>query len=100
MVPDEFAGGGMLIEPQHKWLRSRTCGQRVMRSNPSQCRIKLISVPGRRRSTGPLGTGGSKFIIRKSGQVQLIRALPDPCALTPSARRINQHPPCRRDDTL
>ncbi|GFW18631.1 hypothetical protein TNCV_1222921 [Trichonephila clavipes] len=29
----------------------------------------LISGPGCRRSTGPLGTGGSKFKIRKSGYV-------------------------------
>ncbi|GFW33088.1 transposable element Tcb1 transposase [Trichonephila clavipes] len=39
----------------------------------SQCRLKLISCPGRRRSTKPLGTGGSKFIARRS-KVQLIRA--------------------------
>ncbi|GFX70420.1 uncharacterized protein TNCV_4473541 [Trichonephila clavipes] len=35
-------------------------------------RFKLISGPGR-RFTGPLGAGGSKFITRRSGQVQFIR---------------------------
>ncbi|GFV46201.1 hypothetical protein TNCV_2390811 [Trichonephila clavipes] len=40
-----------------------------------QCRLKLISGPGRARSTGALGTGESKSKTRKSGKVQLIRAL-------------------------
>ncbi|GFU94490.1 hypothetical protein TNCV_2644761 [Trichonephila clavipes] len=31
-----------------------------------QCLFQLISGPGRRRSTGPLGAGKSKFITRKS----------------------------------
>ncbi|GFW52697.1 hypothetical protein TNCV_2392771 [Trichonephila clavipes] len=43
-----------------------------------QCRFKLSSDPGRMNSTGPFGTGGSKFITRISGQVQLIRALLSP----------------------
>ncbi|GFX43980.1 hypothetical protein TNCV_4112591 [Trichonephila clavipes] len=43
-----------------------------------QGRFKLISGPGLGRSTGPLGTGGSKFITRKSNYVQLIRDLGRP----------------------
>ncbi|GFV99656.1 hypothetical protein TNCV_5080181 [Trichonephila clavipes] len=41
-----------------------------------QCRFKLISSSGCRKSTGSLGTGESKFINRKSGLVQLIRLPP------------------------
>ncbi|GFU84413.1 hypothetical protein TNCV_994431 [Trichonephila clavipes] len=55
-----------------------------------QCRSKIIFVwgHGRRRSSSPLGTGGSK-----SGYVQLIRALPGAGTWVPapSAQWINRH---------
>ncbi|GFS88198.1 hypothetical protein TNCV_3149611 [Trichonephila clavipes] len=51
----------------------------------SQRRFKLISGCGRRRSTGPLDIGGSKFITRKSG-FQLIRALSSPWPLGDSPK--------------
>ncbi|GFT13756.1 hypothetical protein TNCV_3832081 [Trichonephila clavipes] len=43
--------------------------------NLEQCRFKLISGPGRRRSTVSLGTGGSKFITRKYGLSNLSGSL-------------------------
>ncbi|GFT19820.1 hypothetical protein TNCV_4992761 [Trichonephila clavipes] len=54
----------------------------------AKCRLKLISSSGHRRSTGPLSTGKSKFINRKSGKAQLI------CALS---RPLGAHPKCPMD---
>ncbi|GFU65918.1 hypothetical protein TNCV_5012161 [Trichonephila clavipes] len=59
--------------------------------NDTQCRFKLILGPGRRRSIDPQCTGGSKFITRKSSEVQLIRALLGPWVPTPSAQWLNRH---------
>ncbi|GFS51217.1 hypothetical protein TNCV_3532971 [Trichonephila clavipes] len=56
-----------------------------------QCRFKIISGPGRRIPPGPFGTGGSKFITRTPGQVQLIWALQGP--------RVFRRPP-PMDNTL
>ncbi|GFV17082.1 hypothetical protein TNCV_3632461 [Trichonephila clavipes] len=46
----------------------------------NQWQFKLLSGPGYRRSTSSLGTGGSKFITRKSG-LQLMWALLRPGSL-------------------
>ncbi|GFW21672.1 DDE_3 domain-containing protein [Trichonephila clavipes] len=43
-----------------------------------QCRFKLISGPSRRRSTGPLGTDGSKLTGRQCQKIWLSAAYPDP----------------------
>ncbi|GFW12348.1 hypothetical protein TNCV_816031 [Trichonephila clavipes] len=45
--------------------------------------IEAYLLAGHRRSTGALGTGGSKFMTRKSGQVQLIRTLVGSCPKRP-----------------
>ncbi|GFT12780.1 transposable element Tcb1 transposase [Trichonephila clavipes] len=54
-----------------------------------QCLFKLISGPGRRRSTGPLGTGGSKFITRKPGSAYLGPWAPTPMD-TPTLADVRQ----------
>ncbi|GFW22122.1 hypothetical protein TNCV_1632521 [Trichonephila clavipes] len=48
---------GIMIQGPHR--TSYASGARKHRT--LQCQFKLISGPGRKRSTGYLGTGGSKF---------------------------------------
>ncbi|GFW75487.1 hypothetical protein TNCV_4426701 [Trichonephila clavipes] len=53
-----------------------------------QSRFKFILGPGRRKFTGYLGTGGSKFITRKSGRLlppTASRGIPFRSALPPPA---------------
>ncbi|GFV54693.1 hypothetical protein TNCV_3844121 [Trichonephila clavipes] len=58
-----------------------------LRNSRNQCRFKLISGMGRKRSMGPLGTGGSKFITRKYVKFSLSGTW----VLASSAQWINQH---------
>ncbi|GFV61208.1 hypothetical protein TNCV_500001 [Trichonephila clavipes] len=56
------------VVPLRHWgtLNSRLAASPLGNRNPGRSSVKHISGPVRRRSTGPLGPGGLKFITIKS----------------------------------
>ncbi|GFV32507.1 hypothetical protein TNCV_1677931 [Trichonephila clavipes] len=65
----------LYLDIESRAIAGRVDRQHLFSLSVGITKFKLISGPEHKSSASPLGTGGSKFMTRKSGDVQLIRDL-------------------------